>query len=95
VVKTLGDEFLARPSLSDYQHRPIERCSAARPLDGIEESQTLADELICSLHTPTVGGKSHHLASIFNVFGDRKSGESRKIELSENVARMLLGYEQV
>jgi hypothetical protein len=91
VVKTLGDEFLSRPSLADYEHRPIERRSAARPLDSIEESQTLSDELICALHVPTVGGKSHHLARIFNVLGGRKSRKSRKIELSESVARMLLG----
>jgi hypothetical protein len=45
MVKTLGDQLLARSPLSDHEHRAIERRGSARPLDRIEERQALADEL--------------------------------------------------
>src|SRR6478672_6326475 len=65
MVKALGNQLLTSPALADNEHRPVERRSPARPLDCIEEGKALADELVCPLHAPTVGGKSHHLASIF------------------------------
>ena len=50
MVKTLGDQFLARPPLADDEHGPIERRGTARPLDRVEEGEALADELFSALH---------------------------------------------
>ena len=50
MVKTLGNQFLARSALADHKYGAIERRGTARPLDSIEERQALPDELVCPLH---------------------------------------------
>ena len=50
MVEPLGDQFLARAALADYQHRTVERRGTAGALDRVEESEARADELIASLH---------------------------------------------
>jgi hypothetical protein len=95
MVKTLGNQLLARSALADHEHWPIERRGPARPLDGVEERQALADELFRPLHMPTVGGKSHQLARIFTLFQALKVRKSQIFGLSRNVARALLSKKQV
>ena len=73
MVKPLSDQFLAGAAVADDEHRAVKRRGTAGSLDRIEEGQALPDKLIRSLHglnskiRPTVGGKSHHLASIFDM----------------------------
>jgi hypothetical protein len=50
MVEALGNQLLARTALSDHKDGTIERRSAARPLDRVEESEALADKLIGPLH---------------------------------------------
>jgi hypothetical protein len=92
MVQTFGNKFLARAALADHQHRAIERRGAARPLDGVEKGQALADELIRPLHQfgPTVGGKSHHLARIFNLPHLVNCTKCRQTVLFKNMAWLLL-----
>ena len=95
-METFGDQLLAGAALADDEHWPVERRSAARPLDRVEEGQALADELFRPLHNwPTVGGKSHHLARIFTAFSLAKLRISRKFGVSEKMARLLYGLGQV
>ena len=89
MVKALGNQLLARAALSDHKDGTIERRGAARPLDRVEEGQALTDELIGSLHAPTVGGKPHLLA---RYFGREFGGIQRIYGLSATfgkVARVL------
>ena len=86
MVQPFGNQFLARPAFADHKNRTIERRGTARPFDRIEKGKALPYELICPLHAPTVGAKSHGLARCFmrinaafppdfTVFReDRKSG---------------------
>ena len=73
-MEAFGDEFLAGAAFSDDENRPVERRSTAGALDRVEERQALANELVCALHRlpaefcPTLGGKSHDLARIFDAF---------------------------
>ena len=68
MVQALGNQLLARAPFSDDKDRAIERRGAARPLDGVEESQALTDELIGPFHAPTVGAQPHQLARYFDEF---------------------------
>ena len=101
MVETFGDEFLAGTPLADDENGPVERSGAARPLYGVEEGKTLADELFGTFHgsqskiRPTVGGKSHHLARIFTDFGREKSMNLRKMAVSGYLAWLLLYWKQV
>jgi hypothetical protein len=101
MVKAFGDQLLARSSLADHEHGAIERRGAARPLDGVEEGKALADELVRSLHNlspnfcPTVGGISHHLARIFDVFAEGNRQFFRNSALSPAMARSLYVQVQV
>lgn len=49
-METFGDQFLAGAPLTDHQHRPVERRGTAGALDGIEESETLANESLGAFH---------------------------------------------
>ena len=52
-MQALGDQLLAGAALADYQHGPVERRGTTRALDGVEEREALADELLCPLqHFP-------------------------------------------
>ena len=48
MVKALGDQFLARAALADYQYRTVERRGPARALDRVEEGKARPYELIGS-----------------------------------------------
>ena len=89
MVQTFGDQLLARPPLANDEHRAVERRGAARPLDRVEKGKALADELVCPLHAPTVGGESHHLASIFTPISLENQMISEMSGISENMARDL------
>ena len=65
MMQPLGNQLLAGAALADYQHRPVERRGTARPLDRVEKGEALPDELIGPFHSPTCGGKSHHVARCF------------------------------
>jgi hypothetical protein len=65
MVQPLGNKFLAGAALADDQDRPVERRGPAGAFYGVEKCQALPDELICPLHVPTVGAKSHELARNF------------------------------
>ena len=91
MVKAFGDEFLARPPFADDKHGAIERRGAACALHRIEKGEALANELFGSLHAPTVGGKSHHLARIFPGFSPGKLRILLKNVLSSILARLLYG----
>jgi hypothetical protein len=95
VVETLGDELLPGTTFADHQHGPIERRGTARPLDRVEERKALSDELFCPLHSPTVGGKSHHLARNFKLFLLAKSDFSEKFAVLAILARDLNRDRQV
>ena len=94
-MKTFCDEFLAGPTLADDEQRAIERRGAARTLNRVKEGQALADELFCSLHAPTVGGKSHHLARIFTDISASKNRIPLNFNIFDNVARILYDLKQV
>jgi hypothetical protein len=55
----------------------------------------LTDELLRSLHTPTVGGESHHLARIFSCLTEGKWLFFRVTATFKKVARLLYGLGQV
>src|SRR4051794_40846434 len=97
MVQTFGNQFLARAALTDDEHWPVQRRSSACALDRVEKRQALADELFRSLHalSPTVGGKSHHLARFFALFRTSKTLKFRNFAVSANVARLLNGRMQV
>jgi hypothetical protein len=101
MVKTLRDQLLAGPPLADHQNRPVERRSATRAFDRVEERQALADELVRALQKdsskiwPTVGGKSHHLARIFTELRGAKHQFSQDSALCRTLARLLYGKGQV
>ena len=85
MVQALGDQFLARATIADHQHRPVERRCPARALDCVEKGQALPDELIDPFHAPTVGAKSHALARYFISFGH---GFSRFFDFSRQTRKM-------
>src|SRR5689334_8081529 len=95
VMEALGDQLLAGASLANDQHGPVKRRGTARALDRVEERQALTDELFCPLHSPTVGGKSHHLARIFTLFSLAKSKISWNSSVSHILARTLNRKRQV
>ena len=81
-MQTFGYQLLARTAFADHENGAVERGGAARALDGVEECQALTDELIRSLHSPTVGGKSHQLARIFALIPALKRRFLRNSALS-------------
>ena len=94
-METLGDQFLAGTPFANNDHGPVERRRTARALHSVEEGQALPDELVRTFHTPTVGDKSHHLARNLRLIFLEKLRISRKLDISRNMARMLLSQEQV
>ena len=66
-MEAFGDQFLARPALSDHQHRALQGRRAAGPLDSVEESERLPDELIVPLHAPQYSAEAQGLAIITNM----------------------------
>ena len=101
MVKTFGDQLLARAPLADHQHRPVQGRGAARPLDRVEEAKlwpmnwSVRSMLSQSENCPTVGGKSHQLARIFTLFLAANQQILRNSALYEEMARPLYGIWQV
>jgi hypothetical protein len=50
MVKSLGNQFLARAALADHQHRAVERRGAAGAFERVEKGGGLANYLGCALH---------------------------------------------
>ena len=50
MVQPFGDQLLARPSLANDEHCPIQRRGAARALDRVEKRKALPNELFRPLH---------------------------------------------
>jgi hypothetical protein len=99
-MQALGNQLLAGPALADHQHWAVERSGTARPLDSVEKSEALADELFCAFHArskirPTVGGKSHQLARIFTLLDSEKWANSLNLDDSGILARLLYSKGQV
>ena len=99
-METFGNQLLAGSTLADDQHGPVERRGTARALNGVEEREALADELVCAFHDPaeiwlSVGGKSHHLARIFALLSTGNECFSSKSAVFQNMARSLYSNGQV
>jgi hypothetical protein len=96
MMKSFGDQLLARAPLTDHEYGTVQRRGTARALDRVEESQALADKLVCPLHYwPTVGGKSHHLARIFTPLSGAKLQFLQLCALFPILARTLYVWKQV
>jgi hypothetical protein len=81
MVETLCDQLLASPSFADHQDRSIERCGAARALDGVEKREALADELVRPLHGLSIQKSDRLLVAnptIWQGFSLRKIVEIRR-----------------
>ncbi len=71
-VEPFGDQFLAGPPLAHDEHRTPHRGRPTGPLDGVEKSPRLTDELCFPFHSGIYSEKPQHLAICPNAIFDER-----------------------